>query len=366
VASPPPLGPVFGGLLAQADWRWVFLINLPVGAVALLAGSRVLPDVRPGDSGALPDILGAAVLTVSIGALSLGLVKGNEWGWDSGRTIGSLAAAAALAGWFLARSARHPSPVIELPLLRTPAFGTATVAAMLFAVAFAAMLLSTVLWCQQVWGYSALRTGLALAPGPLMVPALAIGAGPLARRVGAGPVAAAGNLALAAGVGWWVAEIGTRPHYLTELLPGLLLTGVGVGLALPTLIAAAATALPPPRFATGSGIVTMARQVGTVLGVAVLVSVLGTPGSADEALTAFRRGWTATAIIGVTAAAASLALRRGPAPAPTGAPATGSPLQPPPAPADDPAGRAGQRPHAGDEESAGRSTTRDGSRRWCC
>jgi MFS family permease len=198
---------------------------------------------------------------------------------------------------------------------------------MLFMVAFAAMILSAVLWCQQVWGYSALRTGLALAPGPLMVPALAVGAGPLARRIGPGPVAALGNIALGAGVLLWAGEVGLRPHYVTELLPGMLITGVGVGLALPTLMAAAATALPPQRFATGSGVVNMARQIGAVLGVAVLVSILGTPHGPTQALTAFQHAWVATGIIGGIAAVASLALPRQTAPAPTpgSAAATGIP-----------------------------------------
>ena len=175
------------------------------------------------------------------------------------------------------------------------------------------------LWCQQVWGYSALRTGLALAPGPLMVPALAIGAGPMVRRVGPGPVAALGNITLGTGVVLWATQVGLRPHYVTRLLPGMLLGGIGVGLALPTLIAAAATALPPQRFATGSGVVNMARQIGAVLGVAILVSILGPARGPAAALTAFQHAWVATGIIGGVAAVASVALRRQPAPAPTGA-----------------------------------------------
>src|SRR6202035_2307981 len=107
--------------------------------------------------------------------------------------IGLIVAAAALVALFVRRSARHPSPVIELHLLRRPTFATATAANVVFGTAFGAMLLLVTLWCQDVWGWSALRTGLGVAPGPLLVPFWAIAAGPLARRIGPGPVAAAGR-----------------------------------------------------------------------------------------------------------------------------------------------------------------------------
>jgi EmrB/QacA subfamily drug resistance transporter len=310
------LGPVVGGLLVQASWRWVFLINVPIGILAIIAGLRTLPQVRDSAVGKLPDLFGAVLLTVSIAALSLGLVQANDWGWGSGRIIGAFVAAAVLLLAFLASSARHPSPIVELPLLRIRDFSVPTVAILLFSAAFAAMILSSTLWTQNIWGWSALKTGLGIAPGPLMVPPMAAAAGPLGRRIGPGLVAALGNLSFAVGMLWWALAVTVHANYAAGLLPGTLLVGIGVGLVLPTLTAASATALPPQRFATGSGILNMGRQVGAVLGVAILVSIIGKPHSATGALTAFRHGWWATVVISILAAAIGLLTRRPSASAP--------------------------------------------------
>ena len=308
------LGPVVGGALVAANWRWVFLVNVPVAAVALLAGTRVLPLAPAVEKDTVrPDTVGAAMFTVAIGALALALVKADAWGWGSVRVLGLIAAALIVLALFARRSARHPAPVIEPHLLRLPRFGTATGANVVFGTAFGAMLLLVTLWCQDVWGWSALRTGLAVAPGPLLVPFLAIGAGPLARRVGPGPVAAAGCAIYAAGCVFWRLELSPRPDYVAHMLPGMLMTGIGVGLTLPTLVSAAVSAVPPHRFATGSGIVTMARQVGIVLGVAILVTVLGHPAGA-EALIAFQRATVVIAALAVSAGLASLLLARRTAP----------------------------------------------------
>jgi EmrB/QacA subfamily drug resistance transporter len=301
------LGPVLGGLLVQAGWRWVFLINVPVGVAALAAGLRLIPRDRP-VPGVRTDLPGGLLLTASIAALTLGLVEGGAWGWGGARIVGCFAGAAVLLALFAGRSARHSAPLIAPALLRVPAFSAATVATLLFAVSFAGMILSVSLWCQEEWGYSALRTGFALAPGPLMVPPLAAAAGPLARRWGQGRVAALGNLLFGAGLVSLGLRAGTGAHYAAELLPGFLLGGVGVGLALPTLTAAGATALPPERLATGTGILTMARQVGAVLGVAVLVVIIGSPGTRAAAGTAFHHGWYAMGAFAALAAVASLAV----------------------------------------------------------
>ena len=302
-------GPVFGGLLVQASWRWVFLINVPIGIFALVAALRVLPEVRSPERGRLPDMLGAMLLTGSIGALTLGLVQAGDWGSGSPRTIGTFAAAVVFLIGFLISSARHPSPIVEMRLLRLRALNTPTLGILLFSAAFAAMVLSSSEWAQNVWGYSALKTGLAIAPGPMMVPPLALSSGPLAKRIGPGAVAALGNVVFAAGILWWALGLTINANYAAAMLPGTLLVGIGIGLVLPTLIAAGAVALPLERFATGSGILNMARQLGAVIGVAVLVSVLGKPKGVNATHTAFQHGWYATIVIGILAAIVSLRVR---------------------------------------------------------
>ena len=312
------LGPVVGGALVAASWHWVFLVNVPIVIVAVVAGFRVLPPdpVTTGrDSGkvsrreipALPDALGAAVFTVAIGALALALVKSDDWGWASPATLGLIAGAVIGIILFVRRSATHPSPVVELHLLRMPTFASATAANIVFGTAFGAMLLLVTLWCQDVWGWSALRTGLGVAPGPLLVPFLSIAAGPLARKIGPGPVAAIGCAIYAGGCVFWRLNLALTPDYAARMLPGMLMTGAGVGLTLPTLVSAAVSAVPPHRFATGSGVVNMARQIGIVLGIAVLVTVLGHPAGAG-ALPAFQRATVVLAAIAFAAALVDLLL----------------------------------------------------------
>jgi EmrB/QacA subfamily drug resistance transporter len=320
------LGPVLGGLLVAADWRWAFLINVPVGIAALVLGWRLLPDV-PGDRGPIPDLAGSLLLTFSIGALVLGLVKSNDWGWASGSVVILLATSVVAAALFGLRSARHPSPLFELSLLRLRSYGVTLLATTLFSAAFAGMLLSIVLWAQTDWGWSALQTGLAVSPGPLMVPVLSVASGRLIPRFGPGPVIAAGCAAFAAGLLWWTAAVGLQPDY-ANVLGGLLVTGIGVGLTLPTLFSTAAGALPPQRFATGSAVVSMIRQIGFAVGVAVLIAVLGAPSTPQQRLTAFQHGWIMLALAALLGGAVALLLRRPapataamPAPAPAPAPA---------------------------------------------
>ncbi len=304
------LGPVIGGLLVAASWRWVFLVNVPIGVAALIIGWRKLPDVA-GHPGPRPDELSALLVTAGVGGLTLGLVRGGDWGWGSGRTVAVLAAAVILLGLFALRCARHHNPLIEPALFRVRTFSGASLATLLFSVSFGAMLLSIVLWMQDVWGWSALQTGLAVAPGPAMVPLFSfVVTGRLLARHGPAFVIGAGATVFAAGVGWWAAAVQLTPNYL-EILPGMLITGIGVGLTLPSLMSTAASSLPPPSFATGSGVVNMLRQVGFAVGVAMLVAVLGSPHGAAAELTAFRHGWYAIAGAGVAAALAALLLRRG-------------------------------------------------------
>ena len=304
------LGPVIGGVLVAASWRWVFLVNVPIGIAAVVVGWRRLPVV-PGHPVPRPDALGAALVTIGVAALTLGLVKGNDWGWGSVDTIGSLAISAVALGLFTLHTLRHHNPLIDAALFRVRTFTGASVVALVFSIAFGAMLLSVVLWDQQVWHFSALKTGLGIAPGPLMVPVFSfLVAGRLIGRFGPGPVIAAGATIYAAGITWWALRANISPDYAGEQLPGMLMTGVGVGLTLPTFMSAGASSLPPQSFATGSAVVNMLRQVGLAVGVAVLVAVLGTPATPIAAQSAFHHGWYVIAATALASAVAGATLLR--------------------------------------------------------
>ncbi|WP_406490392.1 MFS transporter [Streptomyces sp. NBC_01604] len=269
-------GPGLGGLLVQSSWRWIFLVNVPVGAAALIAGARFLPDVRRAGTGRVPDVFGGLVLALSIASLSLALVKGPGWGWSSPATVGCLLWAAVGAGVFARRTAHHAAPLVAPVLLRVKAFAWSNATALLFSVAFGANLLAIVLWTQQVWHYSALRTGLAVAPGPLMVPLFAVLAQYATRRVQAGVIATVGSLLYGLAAVLLALRIGTAPHYAAELLPSMLISGAGVGLTMPTILACATADLSPAQGATGSAMVNMSHQIGNSLGVAALVATLTT------------------------------------------------------------------------------------------
>jgi MFS family permease len=222
--------------------------------------------------------------------------------------IASLVVALVTAVVFWWRSARHPSPVIEPALLRVRTFAWSNVVAIAFTVAFAAGLLANILWLQEVWHYSPLRTGLAIVPGPLMVPLFAAVAQRLSHRVPAGRLTSAGCALFAIGSVVILLSLGQQPAYLTEALPGWLLTGMGVGLTLPTILSTATRDLPATRAATGSAVVNVSRQIGTVLGISLLVAILGTTDTYAATHAAFTTARWVTAAAAVLAAVAAIGM----------------------------------------------------------
>ncbi len=299
------LGPAVGGLLVSASWRWVFLVNVPIGIVALAAAAWFVPRSRDESVTRIPDVLGALLLAISIGALTLGLVEGPSWGWGSARVDAAwIATAIGLIGFGIS-SARHEAPVVEPALLRVRPFAWANVTALLFGVPFAAALLTNILWMQDVWHYSAVRVGFAIAPGPMMVPIFAAVAHRLAARIPVGVLVAAGCALLGVGSVTTSALVGARANYAGEVLPGWLIGGIGVGLALPSILSSATADLPAARAATGSAVVNMSRQVGTALGVSLVIAVLGNPVGYSAAHAAFRHTWWTLAAVALLAAVAA-------------------------------------------------------------
>ena len=303
------LGPVIGGLLVQISWRLVFWINLPVGVIAVLLAARVLTESKDERVQGRPDLAGAALLAAAVALVALALVEAPDWGWGSAGFVGLLAASLGCGAAMVARSRRHHSPVIELGLLRSRSFSGAFGASILYYAGFGAFVLSSVEFLTSVWGYSAVRAGLAIGPGPLMVLPFARLVAPrlVLRLGGVGRVAVVG-CALSAGAQLlWLTQMTAHPGYLTHLLPAQLLGGAGVGLTIPSLLGAGSASLTASRFGTGSGILNMARQVGTVFGVAALVAILAHVNPAD-ALPAYRHGVALIVAFFAAAGVASAAL----------------------------------------------------------
>ncbi|APB00196.1 Tetracenomycin C resistance and export protein [Nocardia seriolae] len=294
------LGPVVGGALAEVSWRLVFVINIPVGIAAGIAALRMIPDLRQRSGARMPDLAGVALLIAALGTLSLGLVESGAW---TGAAVWTaLGVSAILLALFVIRVRRHADPVVPPQLFRVRSFVWADVTVLAFCTAFGASFLSMVLWLQNVAGYGALEAGFAIAPGPLMVPPFAAVGQWLVRRLPVNAVVALGNLLFAAGTLLLIVDSGTPVRYARDVLPGWMIIGAGIGLTLPNLIATAVAELPADLSATGSAVVNTARQLGYVLGVAILIAVFA---AAADPIAGFRHGWwfiTATAVFGAVTA----------------------------------------------------------------
>ncbi|MFZ0229626.1 MAG: MDR family MFS transporter, partial [Mycobacterium sp.] len=305
------LGPPIGGALVEASsWRWVFLVNLPLGLVAVVVARRGLVESRAYGRRRVPDLRGAMLLALALGCLTLGLVKGPDWGWVSVATIGSfLAGVVAMIGFVLS-SRTHPTPLIETAFLRVRSFTAGNTLTLIASAGFYAYLLTHVLFLNYVWGYNLLRAGLAVAPAAFIAAVVAAVLGRVADKRGYRPIVIVGALIWTGSLLWDIERVGPTPHFLTEWLPGQILQGIGVGATLPILGSAALAGLAAGgSYATASAVVSSTRQLGAVIGIALLVIVVGTParGVAEEAL---RRGWVLAAVCFALVAIGGVSLGR--------------------------------------------------------
>ena len=287
VASGPTLGAL---LISQFGWRSAFWINVPVILIVIAAGRLLLVESPRERSVGRPDYLGAVMITIALAALALGISESERWGLGDVRTIGSIGFAVALVPAFIRRQARHPEPIVDLSLFRFRSFAVANVATMLFFVAFSAFVLNNVLFLRTVWGYSVLRAGLASCLSPLTVAVVSGFAGHLATKRGFRPLLLGGPVLFATGIAGERFLLDSSPNLGLWLVLAVF-CGAGIGSTIPVLSSAAVSTLAPQRFAVGSAINSTFRQVGSVIGVAVLVAVQGRPGSPVAALASYRRGW---------------------------------------------------------------------------
>ena len=312
------LGPTLGAAVVESvGWRWVFALNLPVGILTVLAGRRILAESAD-PATRLPAPAGAVLVASSVALLSLGVVQSDEWGWSDGRTLAALASGAALVGLTIAHQRRSPAPAIDLDLFRIRNFAWGNAATLVFGVAFTAMFFGSILFLTTAWQWSVLAAGFGVAPGPLLVAVLAPRVGGLAARVGQRPLLLAGGLSFAFGGFLRLWLLGPESDYLSDYLPSMLFTGLGVSLCLPQLASVVAQALPPDRLGVGGATNQAVRQFGGTFGVALTIAMLGTPASIAEVLDGFDSVWWLIVAGGLLTSVLSVGLRtrRLPAPAP--------------------------------------------------
>ena len=297
-AAAAAVGPTTGALLIEyGSWRWVFLVNVPIGVLVTLAGRWLLRESSDPDAHGVPDPVGALLVAVIPALLSFSVIEGPSWGWDNPWVLAGFALAALLLpvlGW---RSATARHPALDLALLRIRQFRLINAASLLFATAFYGMLLANIVFLQAVWHYSVLRAALASAPGPIMVALVARPAGRLAARIGFRPVLLAGAACWALASAAFALGIGPSAQWTTHWLPSALLTGVAIGLTLPVQSGAAVASLPAARFGLGSAINASFRQLGAVLGVSLFVALVGDTHTATAA--AYHRAWWILGAIGL-------------------------------------------------------------------
>jgi EmrB/QacA subfamily drug resistance transporter len=268
------IGLLAGGLITQAiNWHWIFFVNLPIGVAAAVLAVRLLEDDRGLGLGEGADVAGASLVTA---ALMLGvytIVGTVDHGWGSAHTLGFGAAAVALLAGFVARQATASRPLVPLRIFRSRNVSGANVVQALMVAGMFGMFFMGTLYLQRVLGYDAVQTGAAFLPVSVGIGVLSLGfSARLITRLGARTVLLPGLLALVAGLVLLTgAPVGG--DYVTDLLPALLLLGVGAGIAFPALVTLAMSGATPADSGLASGLVNTTQQVGGALGLAVLATL---------------------------------------------------------------------------------------------
>jgi EmrB/QacA subfamily drug resistance transporter len=273
------VGPSLGSLVTElAGWPWAFYLNLPLGGLAFWLGGTRLAPTPAGSTRRRLDVPGMALLMLAVGAVALAIVQTESPHWRRGAIAGVAVLGVAAALGFVAWARRSPAPLVDLGLFRHRSYRQVNLATLAFGTAFAMMFLGFFFYLRGVWHYTLSLAGLAVTPGPLLVVPTAILAGRFAQRHGHRPLLLAGSLVYAASGLWFLGVPALAPDYLRHWLPGLLMSGLAVGLVLPSLAAAAVSRLPPEHYAVGSAVNQATRQIGSVLGVALTIAMLGHAG----------------------------------------------------------------------------------------
>lgn len=306
-------GPVAGGVLvSEVGWRSVFWVNVPIGLAMVIATRRFVPESRAPRPRRV-DVPGQVLMTVMLGSLTYALIQGPAQGWESARILALFAVAVAALGTFLFAERRISEPLLELRFFRSLPFSGASVIAVAAFVVLAGFLFVSTLYLQQVRGESALGTGLALLPAMIVMAIAAPVAGHITGQRGSRiPLVASGVLIAAASL--LLLDLGPGTSY-SRLVLGYVLLGAGLGLVNPPVTSAGVAGMPPEQAGVASAVISVTRQIGQVLGIAVMGALLTSSFHArlaagmprDQAFSAAMHGpWALAAACGAVVAVAGL------------------------------------------------------------
>ena len=285
------LGLVFGGALTQLGWRWTFFLPVPVALITLLAATRLVPEgARPFGTRRAFDLFGALSLTTGMLLLVFTVVEAPDHGWASPRTLGSFVAVAVILGAFVIREQRTAAPLIRLGILRSESLVRANLGAMTLFGGWVGFQFIATLYMQQLRGWSALETGLAIFPGGLLVALLAPRIAPLIGRFGVNRLILVGMTLLVPAYALFL-RVGLHSGYAGAMLPTFLIAGLGFGLAFGPLNIAATNGIAPHEQGLAGGLLNTSFQFGGALFLAVATAVnnanVGRGGSTQALLDGF-------------------------------------------------------------------------------
>jgi EmrB/QacA subfamily drug resistance transporter len=314
------VGLLLGGAIVELlSWRWVFFINVPIGAAVLVLAPRIVPESRAESTGTDYDAGGAVTITLGTIALVFTLIKGNAWGWTSGRTLAGFAASALLLLTFVLIERRHEDPLIPLRIFSNRSVAASNATLLVAVAGLFGMFFFCTLYLQQVLGYNALKTGIAYLPLSVSL-ILASGlASRLVDRFTPKPILVAGLL-VATGGFVLLGRVTGHGDYASHVLPAMVVLGVGFGCVFVPITIAATTGVAAGDSGLASGLLNTTQQVGGSLGLAILSSVstsrissaLGGGVPLPEALThGFKGAFTIGAVLCAAGAVLAIALLPG-------------------------------------------------------
>ena len=308
------IGVLLGGVLTDTlDWHWIFLVNVPIGIAVFVLSLLVIPATRGRALEGRLDVAGAIAVTTSLMLAVYAIVNGNQAGWTSAQTLGLLALSGVLLAVFLVIEARVSSPLVPLGLFRLRNVATANVVGVLWAAAMFAWFFLSALYLQLVLGYTPLEVGLAFLPANLLMAAMSLGlSAKLVLRFGVKPPLVTGMVLVAIGLALF-ARAPVGGNFVVDVLPSMLVLGLGVGMAMNPVLLAAMSDVAPEESGLASGVVNTAFMMGGALGLAVLASLAAhrtdtLVASGSDEIAALAGGYHLAFVVGALFALAAAAI----------------------------------------------------------